>query len=87
MPIWFGGHEDVTLRRCAKWGDGWIMLAHPQGETATAEFAKLKQYTREAGRDPASMGLEVWVSTADGSGPEDWRRAFEKQISRPGRNC
>ncbi len=77
VPIWFGGHEDVTLRRCAKWGDGWIMLAHEQGAKADAEFAKLKQYTKEAGRDPASMGLEVWVSTADGSGPEDWRRAFE----------
>ena len=29
IPLWFGGHEDVTLRRIAKWGDGWIMLAHP----------------------------------------------------------
>src|ERR1700760_297517 len=22
IPLWYGGHADVTLRRCAKWGDG-----------------------------------------------------------------
>ncbi len=48
IPLWFGGHEDVTLRRIAKWGDGWIMLAHPQGPEATAQFQKLKDYVREA---------------------------------------
>ncbi len=77
VPLWLGGHEDVVLRRIAKWGDGWIMLAHAQGSEAEAAFAKLRQYTKEAGRDPAKIGIEVWVSTADGKGPEDWRRAFE----------
>ena len=75
VPLWFGGHEDVTLRRVAKWGDGWIMLAHPMGEKAEAEFAKLRGYVEQAGRDPAAVGLEVWVSTAEG-GPDDWRKAF-----------
>jgi probable F420-dependent oxidoreductase len=75
IPIWFGGHEDVTLRRIAKCGDGWMMLAHPMGEKAEAEFAKLHRYAREAGRDPGEIGLEVWVSTADG-GPAEWRREF-----------
>ena len=49
IPIWFGGHEDATLRRIAKWGDGWIMLAHPSGPLANAEFDKLRQL-RERGR-------------------------------------
>jgi probable F420-dependent oxidoreductase len=75
MPLWFGGHEDVTLRRIAKWGDGWIMLAHPI-DKAKAEFAKLSAYVKEAGRDPKSVGREVWVSTAEG-GPDDWRREFQ----------
>ena len=73
--LWFGGHEDVTLRRIARSGDGWIMLAHPAGPVANAEFAKLRGYVKEAGRDPGSVGLEVWVSTGEG-GPEDWRRQF-----------
>ena len=76
VPVWFGGHEDVTLRRIAKWGDGWIMLAHPRGDVANAEFAKLRGYVKEAGRDPSSVGLEVWVSTGEG-GPDDWRRDFQ----------
>lgn len=75
IPVWFGGHEDATLRRIAKWGDGWMMLAHPMGEKAEAEFAKLRGYAREAGRDPDQIGLEVWVSTAEG-GPSDWRKEF-----------
>jgi probable F420-dependent oxidoreductase len=75
IPLWFGGHEDATLRRIAKWGDGWIMLAHAAGPAADAEFEKLRRYLKEAGRDPAAIGLEVWVSTAEG-GPDDWRRQF-----------
>lgn len=76
IPIWFGGHADVTLRRIAKWGDGWMMLAHPMGETANAEFAKLRRYAEDAGRDPRTIGIEVWVSTGQG-GPDDWRREFQ----------
>jgi probable F420-dependent oxidoreductase len=76
IPLWFGGHEDVTLRRIARWGDGWIMLAHPAGPVANAEFSKLRGYVKEAGRDPNSIGLEVWVSTGEGD-PDDWRKQFQ----------
>ena len=76
VPLWFGGHEDVTLRRIAELGDGWIMLRHPMGELAKAEFAKLRRYVKAAGREPSAVGAEVWVSTAEG-GPEDWRKAFQ----------
>jgi probable F420-dependent oxidoreductase len=75
IPLWFGGHADVTLRRTAKWGDGWIMLAHARGKEAESEFDKLRRYVKEAGRDPREVGIEVWVSTAEG-GPDDWRKEF-----------
>ena len=52
------------------------MLAHPPGDGALAEFAKLRAYTKAEGRDPAAMGLEVWVSVGAG-GPDDWRREFQ----------
>jgi probable F420-dependent oxidoreductase len=55
VPIWFGGHHDLTLRRIAKWGDGWMMLAYPAGGAAEAEFAKLRAYAEQEGRDPASL--------------------------------
>ena len=46
IPLWFGGHEDTVLRRIAKWGDGWIMLAHPAGsrrQCRVREAARLHQ--------------------------------------------
>jgi probable F420-dependent oxidoreductase len=76
IPVWFGGHADATLRRIAEMGDGWMMLAHAKGAEAESAFAKLRRYVEERGRDPRAIGLEVWVSTAEG-GPEDWRKEFQ----------
>ena len=71
IPVWLGGHKDETLKRVAQYGDGWIMLQYPQGEAATAAFDALRSHARAAGRDPASIGLEVWTSSV--GTPEDWR--------------
>ena len=75
VPIWFGGHAEATFRRCAKYGDGFMPLAYPPGDPALQAFDKLRALTREAGRDPAQMGIEVWVSPGAGN-EEDWRREF-----------
>ncbi|MDO9707112.1 LLM class F420-dependent oxidoreductase [Paracraurococcus lichenis] len=72
IPVWFGGHVDQTLERIASLGDGWIMNAYPPGEAIEAELAKLRRLTEQAGRDPAAIGLEVWIS--GGAGEEaSWR--------------
>ncbi len=76
VPIWYGGHAEATFRRCARWGDGFMPLAYPPGEAALSAFAKLRALTREAGRNPAAMGIEIWVSPGAG-GPEDWRREVQ----------
>ncbi len=80
IPIWYGGHAEATFRRAAKYGDGFMPLAYPAGDAALAAFDKLRKLTREAGRNPADIGLEVWVSPGAGT-PEDWRRevTFWKQ--------
>jgi probable F420-dependent oxidoreductase len=80
VPLWFGGHAEATFRRAAKYGDGFMPLAYPPGDEALAAFDKLRRLTREAGRDPAAMGIEVWASPGVGT-PDDWRRdiAFFKQ--------
>ena len=36
VPIWYGGHAEATFRRCAKYGDGFMPLAYPPGEEASA---------------------------------------------------
>ena len=76
IPVWFGGHMDVTLRRIARLGDGWMMNVHPPGDAALADFATLRRYTEEAGRAPEAVGIEIWTSM--GAGTEaDWRREFQ----------
>ena len=80
IPIWFGGHHDQTLRRIAKWGDGWMPNAYPPDQSALDVFDQLRRLTEQAGRDPGAIGIEVWTSCGAGS-EADWRRetAFWKQ--------
>jgi probable F420-dependent oxidoreductase len=76
IPVWFGGHAEATLQRIAKWGDGWIMLAHEQGPDAAQAFGRLRELVVAAGRDPQAVGIEVWTSI--GTGDEDaWRAEFK----------
>ena len=62
IPVWLGGGSDRTLRRVARIGDGWL----PQMDAvAGAEFVeRLRGYAREAGRDPAAIGLEPRLNLA-----------------------
>src|SRR5438876_8140160 len=73
VPVWFGGHHEHTLARIAKCGDGWMPNAYQPDDSALEIFARLRSLTEKAGRDPAKVGLELWVSM--GSGAEaDWRK-------------
>jgi probable F420-dependent oxidoreductase len=72
IPIWFGGHADVTLRRVVKLGDGWMPLAYAPGDEARAAFTKLRSYAEAEGRDPASIGIDTRVSAGIGEETE-WR--------------
>jgi probable F420-dependent oxidoreductase len=71
VPVWYGGHHDRTLERIAKWGDGWMPNAYPPDQSALDVFAKLRSLTEAAGRDPAHVGIEVWVSMGSGNA-SDW---------------
>jgi probable F420-dependent oxidoreductase len=73
VPIWFGGHAEATFRRAATYGDGFMPLAYPAGDRALAAFDKLRTQVRAAGREPAEVGIEVWVSPGIGT-EADWRR-------------
>src|SRR3984893_4337004 len=73
VPVWYGGHHEKTLPRIAKWGDGWIPNAYPPDQTAIEIFSELRRLTEAEGRDPAQVGIEVWVSMGAGS-EADWRK-------------
>ncbi|MBO0710040.1 MAG: LLM class F420-dependent oxidoreductase [Acetobacteraceae bacterium] len=66
IPIWFGGHADVTLRRVAKSGAGWMPLSYPPGDEAKAAIDKLHAYTAAEGRDPSSIGIDTRVTVGLG---------------------
>lgn len=70
IPIWFGATDDRALRRLAKLGDGWFPLMAPD-EKCQAAIERIHGYAREAGRDPAAIGIEGRISFALGSA-ESW---------------
>ena len=69
-PIWIGGHSLPSLRRVARFGDGW----HPVGATAAsplppAEFQslldRLKRLTDAAGRDYEALTIAFKAPSYD----------------------
>jgi probable F420-dependent oxidoreductase len=62
IPVWFGGASDRTLRRIARIGDGWLPNEDPAKGAEMVE--RLRGYAREAGRDPAGIGLEPRLNLA-----------------------
>ena len=70
IPIWIGGYVDLTLRRVARIGDGWFPQMKPD-DSAREAIEKLREYTREEGRDPAEIGIEARLNLR-GSDPDVW---------------
>ena len=72
LPVWYGGHHEKTMPRIAKWGDGWIQNNFPPDLTALDMIGKLRRMIEAEGRDPQSVGIEVWTSCGRG-GEAEWR--------------
>ncbi|MBZ0283646.1 MAG: LLM class F420-dependent oxidoreductase [Anaerolineae bacterium] len=60
IPIWFGGGADAALQRMARLGDGWIANYMPL-EKLRVEIEKVRGYVVEAGRDPATFGIDTRI--------------------------
>ncbi len=65
IPIWTGGTAEVLLRRTAQLADGWFPQGQPD-EQMQAAVERLRGYLREAGRDPATFGIEPRINAGDG---------------------
>ena len=66
IPIWIGGYAAPVLRRIGQLSDGWVFTP----EDASDDMIEtIHAHAREAGREPADIGLDVMVGLADG-GPE-----------------
>ena len=73
IPIWFGGGDERVLKRIARLGDGWFPQGRPDDPELQGRVERLRNYALEAGRDPASIGIEARVGAATGN-PDDWAK-------------
>lgn len=75
IPIWIGGTADAALQRIARTGDGWFPQLPPD-DRARAALDKLRDYTRQAGRDPDKMGIEARISLRSPDDADLWRQQY-----------
>ena len=72
IPIWLGGRDERLLKRVARMGDGWFPML-PASDEGREVVERLREFAREAGRDPASIGIEARVNINQaGNNPEAW---------------
>jgi len=60
LPLWMGGWADPMIKRIARLADGWFAFFKPD-DAGKHMIGKLHTYAREAGRDPAAIGIEAWI--------------------------
>jgi probable F420-dependent oxidoreductase len=61
IPIWIGAASAPGYRRAGRLADGWFPMMEP-GPQLDEALAEVARGAAEAGRDPASIGMEARVS-------------------------
>ena len=72
IPIWLGGRAEPVLKRVGRLADGWFPQM-PPNEEAKQMLEHVRGYARQAGRDPAKIGIEARIGVRD-STPQDWAK-------------
>lgn len=57
IPVWIGGQSDAAYRRMGRLADGWFPQVRP-GDDLQHALDLIGTAAREAGRDPAAIGME-----------------------------
>ncbi|CAM9122328.1 unnamed protein product [Phaeothamnion confervicola] len=74
IPLWFGGNEDVALRRIARIADGWFPL-FGMGDKGAARIERVRSYLREAKRGIEDFGPKFGMDPMLQGGersPQEW---------------
>jgi probable F420-dependent oxidoreductase len=86
IPVWLGGSSRLAYERMGRLADGWFPQVQP-GPKLDEARAVLEAAARDAGRDPAAIGMEGRV-TWTGAGIADvvdrvagWREAGASHLS------
>ncbi|MGO9216158.1 MAG: LLM class F420-dependent oxidoreductase [Streptosporangiaceae bacterium] len=61
IPVWFGAQSERAYRRAGRLADGWFPQVSPGPELDNAKEI-VYAAAREAGRDPAQLGMEGRIS-------------------------
>jgi probable F420-dependent oxidoreductase len=75
IPVWFGAASPPAFRRAGRLGDGWFPQV-PPGHGLEEARAIVDAGAEEAGRDPATIGME---------GRVNWTAGLEKLLEQVGR--
>ena len=62
IPVLIGGDTEIAQKRVARIGDGWLAFNLPVAE-APVRVARLKELTREQGRDPETLRISTAIFT------------------------
>ncbi len=86
IPIWFGAQSEAAYRRVGRLADGWFPQV-PPGPKLDEARAVVEAAARDAGRDPARIGMEGRVTWGDGgveqllTHVDRWRAAGASHLS------
>jgi probable F420-dependent oxidoreductase len=86
IPVWFGAQSEPAYLRAGRLADGWFPQVAP-GPRLDHARAVVEQAAREAGRDPAVIGMEGRVSWGEGGVDQlvdhvgRWRAAGATHVS------
>lgn len=85
IPLWIGAASPRAYARVGRLADGWFPMFAP-GPRLDEARAAVAQAARDAGRDPASIGMEgrvTWQGEVDGTvaAIEEWRRIGATHLS------
>jgi probable F420-dependent oxidoreductase len=84
IPIWFGAHQPIALRRAGRLADGWFPQVAP-GPRLDEALVHVRAGAEAAGRDPATIGMEGRVAVTRGvdiavDHVERWRHAGASHV-------
>lgn len=80
IPIWIGGSAPVVMERIGRLADGWFPSVQP-GEDLERDKLLVADAARQAGRDPATIGMDGRINIAQmpeehwGAAIQSWREA------------
>jgi probable F420-dependent oxidoreductase len=76
IPVWVGGSSDAAYRRIGRLADGWFPQV-PPGDHLAAALDVIGAAAKDAGRDPAAIGMEGRVAWSPGD-PDRFARQVER---------